>query len=66
MNEREYWIKGDASIQKKIFETLYQGRRYDKKTHLIQISLIDLFKEFKNAAIHPYKETVGKNKQTPT
>jgi hypothetical protein len=51
---------------KKICYTLYQGRRYDKKTNLIQISLIDLFKEFKNAFIHSHKETVRKNKQTPT
>jgi hypothetical protein len=65
MNEREYWIKVDAS-KKKICYTLYQGRRYDKKTNLIQISLIDLFKEFKNAFIHSHKETVRKNKQTPT
>ncbi len=31
MSEREYWIKRDTNIQKKIFDTLYQGRRYEKK-----------------------------------
>ena len=60
-----YWIKGVSNIQLER-DTQNQGIIYDKKTNRIQISLVDLFDEFKKAAKNLHTEVKKKNESPPS